>query len=123
MIMLSQIDSAVCGRYGIPPTALKGSSQERRVARPRQVAYYLARRLTTNSFPALGLWYGQRHHTTIMHGIRNVERLMAETPLFAVEIATLREQLACAGRSPLEIGARRFAARDAEITADLEQTG
>lgn len=127
MTMLSQVDSAVCGKYAIPPTALKGDNRERRVARPRQVAMYLARNVTGYSLPQIGLWYGNRDHTTVMHAVKRVEGLMRETPLFALEIEDLKASLTekLAAPSALKIGARRFAAAHtgAEITHDLEQTG
>ena len=123
MVMLSQIDAAVCEKYRITLTALKGDSQERRIARPRQVAYYMARTITKHSLPELGLWYGGRDHTTVMHGFRKIERLMAESPLFAVEMADLKEQIAQAPPSPLVLAARRFAMRKAQNTIDLQATG
>ena len=123
MVMLSQIDAAVCGKYGIPPTALKGASRERRVSRPRQVAYYMARELTKHSSPEIGFWYGNRDHTTVLYGCLNVQRLMRETPLFAVEMADLKEQIAQAPPSPLMLAARRFATRESQNATDIQATG
>ena len=50
----------------------------RRVARPRQVAMYLARKLTTRSLPEIGRRFGGRDHTTVLHACRRIEALCAE---------------------------------------------
>lgn len=124
MIMLSQIDQAVCAKYNIPPTALKGDNRERRVARPRQVACYIGRQLTTYSLPQIGLWYGNRDHTTILHACRKVESLMRESPAFAGEVASLKDEIA-GSKSRFKTEARRLGAvlGGAEFVLDLEQTG
>ena len=58
----------------------------RRVARPRQVAMYLARKLTTRSLPEIGRRFGGRDHTTVLHACRRIEALVAEDPLFRQEV-------------------------------------
>ncbi len=85
--------------YQISVEELEGNSRERRVVCARQIAIYLARELTEHSFPALGVIFGGRDHSTIMHAYRKAKAL-AESPLFAGEIAQLKAKLlASAGRS------------------------
>ncbi|MCS7197959.1 MAG: chromosomal replication initiator protein DnaA [Candidatus Bipolaricaulota bacterium] len=86
------IKREVARYYQISVEDLEGESRERRIACARQIAIYLARELTERSFPALGMSFGGRDHTTIMHAYRKAKAL-AESPLFAGEIAHLKAQL------------------------------
>ncbi|HVZ90581.1 MAG TPA: chromosomal replication initiator protein DnaA [Rhizomicrobium sp.] len=65
----------------------------RRVARPRQVAMYLSRKLTTRSLPEIGRRFGGRDHTTVLHACRRVEALCAEDSAFRQEVDFLRQML------------------------------
>jgi chromosomal replication initiator protein len=66
----------------------------RRVARPRQVAMYLSRKLTTRSLPEIGRRFGGRDHTTVLHACRRIEALCEEDPLFKQEVDFLSQMLA-----------------------------
>jgi chromosomal replication initiator protein len=65
----------------------------RRVARPRQVAMYLARKLTTRSLPEIGRRFGGRDHTTVLHACRRIEELREKDPLFKQEVDFLSSML------------------------------
>ncbi len=65
----------------------------RRVARPRQVAMFLARKLTTRSLPEIGRRFGGRDHTTVLHACRRIEALCEEDPLFRQEVDFLSQML------------------------------
>ncbi|MEI9994045.1 MAG: chromosomal replication initiator protein DnaA [Rhizomicrobium sp.] len=65
----------------------------RRVARPRQVAMYLARQLTTRSLPEIGRRFGGRDHTTVLHACRRIEALCLEDKAFKQEVEFLRTVL------------------------------
>jgi len=65
----------------------------RRVARPRQVAMYLSRKLTTRSLPEIGRRFGGRDHTTVLHACRRVEALCLEDSAFRTEVDFLRSLL------------------------------
>jgi chromosomal replication initiator protein len=65
----------------------------RRVARPRQVAMYLARKLTTRSLPEIGRRFGGRDHTTVLHACRRIEALIGEDALFRQEVDFLSQML------------------------------
>ena len=71
----------------------------RRVARPRQVAMYLSRKLTTRSLPEIGRRFGGRDHTTVLHACRRIEALIVEDPLFRQEVDFLSPDAAAAGRT------------------------
>jgi chromosomal replication initiator protein len=65
----------------------------RRVARPRQVAMYLARKLTSRSLPEIGRRFGGRDHTTVLHACRRIEALIGEDNLFRQEVDFLSQML------------------------------
>jgi chromosomal replication initiator protein len=65
----------------------------RRVARPRQVAMYLSRKLTTRSLPEIGRRFGGRDHTTVLHACRRIEALIGEDSLFKQEVDFLSQML------------------------------
>jgi chromosomal replication initiator protein len=65
----------------------------RRVARPRQVAMYLSRKLTTRSLPEIGRRFGGRDHTTVLHAVRKIEALVAKDVALSEEVESLKRQL------------------------------
>lgn len=72
--------AAVCAYYEIRRVDLVSQRREKEIVRPRQIAMWLARRLTGLSLPAIGRILGGRDHTTVLHGVRVIERL-AETDI------------------------------------------
>ncbi|HWU26978.1 MAG TPA: chromosomal replication initiator protein DnaA [Rhizomicrobium sp.] len=67
--------------------------RSRRVARPRQVAMYLARALTQRSLPEIGRRFGGRDHTTVLHACRRIEALCEEDPVLKQEVDFLKDVL------------------------------
>jgi chromosomal replication initiator protein len=65
----------------------------RKIARPRQVAMYLSRELTTRSLPEIGRRFGGRDHTTVLHACRRVKALCDEDALFRQEVDFLKQML------------------------------
>jgi hypothetical protein len=90
---IRRIQAAVARHFGIQLPEMWSARRSREVARPRQVAMYLARELTPMSLPCIGNRFGKRDHTTVMHAIKTVERLVATDPEFAADVAVLREEL------------------------------
>jgi chromosomal replication initiator protein len=89
---IEMIKAEVARYYGIKVTQLDGKRREKRIAQARHIAMYLARELTTSSFPTIGQAFGQRDHATVMHACRKVRKLM-ETPLLRHDIENLRNRL------------------------------
>lgn len=71
-VMPSVILAAVAARYGTTPELLKMRDRRPDVVLPRQVAMYLMRQINQNSFPWLALFFGDKHHTTVMYACRRV---------------------------------------------------
>ena len=62
----------------------------RAIVRPRQIAMYLAKTMTSKSFPEIGKRFGGRDHTTVLHAVRKVEELAAGDETLAQEIELLK---------------------------------
>jgi chromosomal replication initiator protein len=75
-VSVEDIQKKVADHYNVSVPDLLSARRSRTVARPRQVAMYLAKQLTTHSLPSLGRSFGGRDHTTVLHAIRNVESLL-----------------------------------------------
>ena len=73
------------------------AQRSRRVARPRQVAMYLSRKLTTRSLPEIGRRFGGRDHTTVLHACRRIEALIEEDKTFKVQVEFLQALLSKEG--------------------------
>lgn len=74
-ITIEEIQRSVCEHYNIRHAEMTSARRSREVARPRQVAMYLAKRLTPRSLPEIGRRFGGRDHTTVIHAIRRIDAL------------------------------------------------
>ena len=92
VVGLSEIQYAVCGHYQITLSDLKSNRRERRIARPRQLAMYLAKTLTPLSLPDIGQAFG-RDHTTVIHAVRTIENLMCRDSELAGDADLLTRRL------------------------------
>ena len=86
------IKRLVCDRYNVRPAEMDSPRRARSVARPRQVAMYLAKQLTSLSLPDIGREFG-RDHSTVLYGVRKIEGLMKDDKALAEEVEALRRQL------------------------------
>ena len=93
MIAISTIQAHVAASFGIGRIDMISERRARAVARPRQVAMYLARHLTGQSLPAIGRAFGKRDHTTILAGVRRVESLLEADADFYAMVLMLRQEL------------------------------
>ena len=75
---IDEIQKKVAEHFNISVKELQSSRRARTVSRPRQVAMYLAKQLTSRSLPEIGRKF-DRDHTTVMHAVRKVEELIIET--------------------------------------------
>jgi len=92
-ITIEEIQRKVSEHYNIRLSDLIGPRRLRALARPRQVAMYLSKQLTSRSLPEIGRRFGNRDHTTIMHGVRKIEELMMNDSQLADDIELLRRAL------------------------------
>ncbi len=92
-VTVDEIQRKVSEYYSIRMSDLLGPRRLRAIARPRQVAMYLAKTLTSRSLPEIGRHFGNRDHTTVMHGVRRIEELKAVDSQIAEDIEMLRRAL------------------------------
>ena len=92
-VSIEEIQKKVAEHYNIRLTDMSSARRARNVARPRQVAMYLAKQLTQRSLPEIGRRFGNRDHTTVMHAVSRIAELMQQDASFAEDIALLRKML------------------------------
>ncbi len=92
-ITIDAIQKAVAERFQIKATQLKEKSNTQKVVRPRQVAMYLVKELTDASLPEIGRAFGGKHHTTVIHSIRKIEKERQANPELNRLIHSLMETL------------------------------
>ncbi len=80
VISIEQIQKAVADHFSLKVTELKAKDNSRRVAEPRQIAMYLCRKLTESSLPQIGKEFGGKHHTTVLHSVRKIEKVRKTDP-------------------------------------------
>jgi chromosomal replication initiator protein len=94
-VSIDEIQRRVAEHYNIRLSEMTSDRRARAVARPRQVAMYLAKQLTTRSLPEIGRKFGGRDHTTVIHAIRKVEELKLSDAAIAEDVELLGRMLRC----------------------------
>jgi chromosomal replication initiator protein len=92
-LTIEEIQRRVAQHFNIRHADMVSARRARAVARPRQVAMYLSKQLTSRSLPEIGRKFGGRDHTTVMHAVRKVEELMSQDPAFAEDVELLERML------------------------------
>ncbi len=92
-VTIEEIQKRVAEHFNIRIADMHSARRARAVARPRQVAMYLAKQLTSRSLPEIGRKFGGRDHTTVMHAVRKIEELRAKDASFAEDVDLLRRML------------------------------
>lgn len=90
---VERIQRVVCRRFNISLIDMKSDRRTANVVNPRQVAMYLCKELTLRSLPELGRRFGNRDHTTVLHGIRKIAARCVSSPEYAGMIAELKAEL------------------------------
>lgn len=93
-ITIEDIQRHVADHYNLRMTDMLSPRRARPVARPRQVAMYLAKSMTEHSLPEIGRKFGGRDHTTIIHGVRKIEDLLQADRQLAADVETLKRRIA-----------------------------
>jgi chromosomal replication initiator protein len=92
-ITIDEIQRKVAEHYNLKITDMHSSRRARNVARPRQIAMYLAKQLTARSLPEIGRKFGGRDHTTVMHAVKKVEELIEADTQIAQDTDIIRRAL------------------------------
>lgn len=92
-LTIEDIKKRVAEHFNIKLVEFDSARRARAVARPRQVAMYLAKQLTSKSYPEIGRKFGGRDHTTVMHAVQKIQELLQADSGLAEDIDILRRQL------------------------------
>jgi len=92
-VTIEEIQKKVADHYNIRITDMHSPRRSRSVARPRQVAMYLAKSITSRSLPEIGRKFGGRDHTTVMHAVRKIEELKTIDSMFNDDVELLKRML------------------------------
>lgn len=92
-VTVEEIQRRVSEHYSIRLSDMIGPKRVRAIARPRQVAMYLSKQMTSRSLPEIGRRFGGRDHTTVMHGVRRIEELKSSDSQIADDLELLSRLL------------------------------
>lgn len=111
-VSVADIQRTVAAHFDIPRETMSDATRNRAHARPRQIAMFFARDIARKSYPRIGSLFGGRDHTTVMHAVRTVERMMRENDAFKHSVETLQSEVVSASSQP-SVDKSRFAVADA----------
>lgn len=92
-ITIDEIQRKVTEHFSLKLTDMHSARRARNVARPRQIAMYLAKQLTQRSLPEIGRKFGGRDHTTVMHAVRKIEELIGLDETIAQDVEIIQRTL------------------------------
>ncbi|WP_420145583.1 chromosomal replication initiator protein DnaA [Sphingobium sp.] len=92
-ITVDEIQKACAAHFKIDPSEMRSKRRARAVARPRQVAMYLAKKMTPRSLPEIGRIFGGRDHSTVIHAVRTIEALRESNPDMDADVRALQRLL------------------------------
>jgi chromosomal replication initiator protein len=92
-VTIEEIQRRVAEYYNVRLADMLSARRARAVARPRQVAMYLSKQLTTRSLPEIGRKFGGRDHTTVIHAVRKIDELCQSDSGIEEDVDLLRRML------------------------------
>ena len=92
-VTIDLIQTLVCKYFKISKNEMLSSRRSRYLVRPRQVAIYLSKILTTKSLPEIGREFSNRDHTTVIHSVKTIEKLKKENNEISNSINHLKNQI------------------------------
>ena len=93
-VSVDSIQKRVAAHYDVRVSEMFSARRARNIARPRQVAMYLAKNLTSLSYPDIGRQFGGRDHTTVMHAVKTIDSLSKSDGQLAEDVQLLKSILA-----------------------------
>jgi chromosomal replication initiator protein len=92
-VTMDEIMKKICHYYNVRMSDLLSPRRSRNIARPRQMAMYLSKNMTSRSYPEIGKQFGNRDHTTVMHAVRKIEELKSQDSQISDDAELLRRML------------------------------
>ena len=93
VVTLEEIQKKVTEYYNLRIADMHSVRRTKAIARPRQIAMYLSKKLTTRSYPEIGKSFGGRDHTTVMHAVKTIEKLLKTDPAIQEDVPLLEKLL------------------------------
>ena len=93
VISIEDIQKIVVAFYNLSMNDFLSARRSRHIARPRQIAMYLSKKLTTKSLPEIGRKFTGRDHTTVIHAIKKIEELMSKDRQFEYEVQSITDRI------------------------------
>jgi chromosomal replication initiator protein len=93
IITVDKIQNIVANFFNIPLAEMLSQRRSRPLARPRQIAMYLAKKMTTRSLPEIGRRFANRDHTTVIHAVKTITRISEKDDEMKKNIEQLRSLL------------------------------
>lgn len=90
---IKRIIHVVADHYNVTADDILSARRTLNITRPRQIVMYLARHLTIRSFPEIGRAIGDRDHTTVLHGVNKITKMMAKSPEMKTAIDELTKEI------------------------------
>ena len=87
------IVNAVAEFFTLKPAQLRAKTNVKTIAVPRQIAMYMCKKLTSQSLPQIGKDFGGKHHTTVLHSVRKIEKLREKDPLISDAVKKIENSL------------------------------
>ncbi|HEX7069201.1 MAG TPA: chromosomal replication initiator protein DnaA, partial [Rhodothermales bacterium] len=92
-LTIEEIQRTVCGYFNIPEDLVRAKTRKREVVQARQVAMYFSKELTQHSLKTIGLHFGGRDHSTVIHANQSIENQIETDPKFREVIEEIRHKL------------------------------
>jgi chromosomal replication initiator protein len=93
IITIGDIKKQVANHFLISAKDLESANRSRKFSRPRQIAMYLSKSLTNKSLPDIGSAFGGKNHATVIHAIKNIEKLTLEDIELANQVRSITDKI------------------------------
>ena len=93
VITVDKIQNVVSNYFNIALSEMLSQRRSRPLARPRQIAMYLAKKMTTRSLPEIGRRFANRDHTTVIHAVKTITRLSEQDDEMKKNIGQIKSLL------------------------------
>ena len=93
VVTVDKIQNIVSSFYNIPLNEMLSQRRSRPLARPRQIAMFLAKKMTTRSLPEIGRRFANRDHTTVIHAVKTITRLSEQDDEMKKNISQIKSLL------------------------------
>ena len=92
-LSIEEIQRIVCDHYTIPEDMIRAKNRKKEVALARQISMYLAKNMTTSSLKTIGLHFGGRDHSTVVHAIQTIEQLRKKDKSIKEDVIALERKI------------------------------